>query len=212
MASSSPLTELLDSSPPKYLISMDKESSGLEDTPTRLCFYASQPSLRGGGPIGLLRSRYHTLPAVPAYQRPLAPNSSPQSSIFGGTPIRGTRQEQLAIIQKAGIQKRQDNKQQTKNTQPTSEASDEADSEHHCLFAILDKLSGNGVIFGKLVEHFFDPWNGLHNKQWEEFFQNQEQVPKILDWWAAPSNSATGWASVHNWAVDYVEKAVAREA
>ncbi|KXN92077.1 hypothetical protein AN958_09780 [Leucoagaricus sp. SymC.cos] len=63
------------------------------------------------------------------------------------------------------------------------------------------------------MEFVFNPKNSQGDIRYKEFFQHTGNATHILNWWTAGSNqSITAKNEVHDWAVNYVQNVVKKEA
>jgi hypothetical protein len=140
--------------------------------------------------------------------------SSP--SVLWSSPIKGPRDVQLATIRRKAIKKREaTSKAQRQDSGSDSEDGEIGNQRQHFIeqhASVLSGLREHGIEFGSLAEFVFDPSFGNRNVQWEQFFRKKGRATQILDWWVSSSNSDSGRAEVHEWAVNYIMRAVGREA
>ncbi|KAJ7762332.1 hypothetical protein DFH07DRAFT_867516 [Mycena maculata] len=91
-------------------------------------------------------------------------------------------------------------------------AKEQSEEKKIALFdEILEKLSSNGLSFGDLMLHVFDPVYKRGSARWDGFFKQHGLATRVLDLWVSNKNSPTARQEVGAWAEDYVAGEMQKE-
>ncbi|TFY51101.1 hypothetical protein EVJ58_g10739 [Rhodofomes roseus] len=118
------------------------------------------------------------------------------------SPIR-TREDRL---RKANTARRRDRKAR----EEAAEA-EKAEARRQTCQSILQILRDTDTPFGDLLEFISDPAHQQGRERYWGLFADTARVHRILNLWVSSENSTTGREAVHEWAVGYVSRIVARE-
>ncbi|KAJ8093914.1 hypothetical protein PM082_009785 [Marasmius tenuissimus] len=177
----------------------------------------SRPPRNHGSTLSAFESQLMSiLPTKPSLERtvvcsstralsvePTVPSSDPGVAV--SSPIVGSRAVRIQKTRKKGRKKWA----ATMADQKLEKETMVAELRRKRLIETLDDLHKRGLGFGDLFDFVFDPGEYQGNIRYQEFYRKEGWVTKALSQWMS---NETARREVHNWAVEYVESVVRKEA
>ena len=163
------------------------------------------------------QSFYGPLPAPIFVQRPprtprandFLPATEPSSGPAQSTPITGTAAEQEALRRKKGGKKRAATIQKKRKTQEEEEEElKQAEMDY-----IVEYMDEHNISLWDFMAYMFNPEHGQGRSRHHKFFSTRGRITQLLNWWISSKNrSQRARKELGNWAQNYVQNEVAREA
>ncbi|KAK1216531.1 hypothetical protein PQX77_020826 [Marasmius sp. AFHP31] len=130
---------------------------------------------------------------------------SSDPGVLFSSPIVGDRETRAQKAKEKGWKKRSANLA----AQKADRAASGDETRRKTLIATLDFLRKNQLGFGDLFDFIFDPQMHQGNVCYHEFHRKEGRVTEALTRWMSNETART---EIHNWAVQYVEELVRKEA
>lgn len=162
-------------------------------------------------PLASLESRLGLLQNIDSMDMEDFPMPSSEGPVRS-SPIVGTRQERAEHRKQKARKKQVQTLAQQQATKAAAADLKWKTDVGETLDLLLEVLKRKNLRFGDLMTYVFDPDNGQGTVRWHEFFVHKGASSQMLNWWMSPQNSKTVRREVHDWAVNYTAKHVAREA
>ncbi|PPQ92857.1 hypothetical protein CVT25_004345 [Psilocybe cyanescens] len=183
-----------------------------DDTPLDHTFYTPYPILPSSDdvPLASISPHYNYTPRRPRSSSLPTPSLEASDDIIF-TP-RTEKKHRQALI----TQKRLETFAQNKSARLTNAEEEELQKQHtqEALFdEVLQTFQNAGITLADFLQYIFKPdTKHVFDWKWRGFFQHQDTVKKIFNYWTTSEYNKTTRTFIRDWVLDQARKIVSQES